>query len=108
MVPHGNFLRKQVSAELRKRQIIFYTVTLLSILYVIIAILFSDMGIIRYLELHKTKTHLEAQIRNIEEDNAKLRAQLKEMQEDTFIKEKHARENYGLAKPDELIFQYDR
>lgn len=105
---HGNLLRKQVSAELRRRQLIFYTITLLSILYVVINMFFSDMGIIRYLELRHTKTRLEAEIRGIEEDNAKLKTQLKTMQEDPYIKEKHARENYGLAKPDELIFQYDR
>ncbi len=105
---NGNLLRKQVSAELRKRQLIFYTITLLSILYVVINMLFSDMGIIRYLELRETKARLESQIRDIEEDNAKLKAQLKAMQEDPFIKEKHAREDFGLAKPDELIFQYER
>ncbi len=108
MAPYGNLLRKQVSSEIRKRHIIFYTVTLLSILYIAVTMLFGDMGIIRYLELRNTKIRLEAQIREMEEDNAKLRAQLKAMEEDPFIKEKHARENYGLARPDELIFQYER
>jgi len=93
---------------MRKRRMIFYAVTLLTIFYVVISMILGDMGIKRYLELRRTKTSLEAQIREIEQDNAKLKAQLKSIQEDPFIKEKHAREDYGLAKPDELIFQYDR
>lgn len=105
---HGNLLRKQVTSELKKRRLIFFTLTLLSILYLIINVLFGDMGLIRYVELRKTKASLESQVKEIEQDNKKLRSQLKSIKEDPFIKEKHAREDYGLAKPDELIFQYDR
>lgn len=105
---HGNLLRRQVAAELRKRKLIFFTLTLLSILYVIVNGIFGDMGLIRYLELREKKASLENQISEIDQDNAKLRAHLKSIKEDPFIKEKHAREDYGLAKPDELIFQYDR
>ena len=105
---HGNLLRKQVTSELKKRRLIFFTITLLSILYLIINVIFGDMGLIRYVELRKTKASLEAQVKEIEQDNKKLRSQLKSIKEDPFIKEKHAREDYGLAKPDELIFQYDR
>ena len=105
---HGNLLRKQVTSELKKRRLIFFTLTLLSILYLIINVIFGDMGLIRYVELRKTKASLESQVKEIEQDNKKLRLQLKSIKEDPFIKEKHAREDYGLAKPDELIFQYDR
>jgi len=105
---HGNLLRKQVTSELKKRRLIFFTLTLLSILYLIINVIFGDMGLIRYVELRKTKASLEAQVKEIEQDNNKLRSQLKSIKEDPFIKEQHAREDYGLAKPDELIFQYDR
>jgi cell division protein FtsB len=105
---HGNLLRRQVSAELRKRRLVFFTVALLGILYIIMNGLLGDMGLLRYLELRKTKVQLETQIREIEQDNAKLRGQLKSIKEDPFMKEKHAREDYGLAKPDELIFQYER
>jgi cell division protein FtsB len=105
---HGNLLRKQVSAEMRKRRLILLTLTLLTVIYIITNGIFGNMGLIRYWELRKTKVQLESQIREIEQDNTKLRAQLKSIKEDSYIKEKHAREDYGLAKPDELIFQYDR
>lgn len=105
---HDNLLRKQVSAERKRRRIVFYTLVLLSILYVAIHALFSDMGLFRYYELRKTKIRLERQIAEIERENAHLRRELKSLKEDPFVQEKYAREEYGLAKPDELIFQYDR
>ncbi len=108
MALHGHFLRKQVCAELRRRRLIFLTVMLLTIMSVIITMIFGNMGYMRYRELRKTEARLVKEIRDIEQDNARLRAQLKSLKEDSFLKEKHAREDYGLAKPDEYVFQYDR
>ena len=103
-----NLLRKQVASEVRKRKLIFYTVILLSFVYLIISLIFGDMGIIRHRELRNTKVRLEKQIKEVAEENGQLRSQIKSMKEDPFYPEKHAREDFGLAKPDEYIFQYDR
>lgn len=103
-----NLLRKQVSSELRKRRIVFVTIILLSLVYFVISLVFGDMGLLRYRELIKTKKSLETQISQIEKENSQLRTQIKLLKEEPFYIEKHAREDYGLAKPDEYIFQYDR
>ena len=103
-----NRLRRQVASEKRKRRLIFLTVFLLSFFYLAISLIFGDMGLLRYRELHKTKNHLEAQIKEIEMENEQLRSQVKSVREDPYTKEKHAREDYGLAKPGEIIIQYDR
>jgi cell division protein FtsB len=103
-----NLLRKQVASELRKRRLIFFTVILLSFIYLAITLIFGDMGLLRYRELQKKKIRVEAQIKEIELENKQLKTQLKSIKEDPYFSEKHAREDYGLAKPDELIFQYDR
>jgi cell division protein FtsB len=108
MGPYGNRLRRQVVSEVRKRRLIFFTVFLLTFIYILTILLFGDRSVIRYRELHKTRNLLELQIKEIDQENASLRAQIKSIKKDPFIKEKHAREDYGLAKPDELIFQYDR
>ena len=108
MITPVNRLRKQVASEKRKRRLIFITIFLLSFFYLLISLLFGDMGLIRYRQLYKTKTLLEAQIKEIETENEQLRAQIKSAKEDPFVKEKHAREDYGLAKPGEIIIQYDR
>ncbi|NCO67527.1 MAG: hypothetical protein COY75_05860 [Nitrospirae bacterium CG_4_10_14_0_8_um_filter_41_23] len=103
-----NLLRKQVVSEIRKRRLIFFTIILLSFIYLLTSLIFGDMGIIRYRELSKTKTHLKTQIEEISKENKQLRAQITSLKEDPFYTEKHAREDFGLAKPDEYIFQYDR
>lgn len=104
----SNLLRKQVSSELRKRRLIIFTSIFLSFIYVSISLIFGDMGILRYKELHQTKINVEEQIKNIEKENGQLKTQIKLLNEDPFYKEKYARENLGLARPDEYIFLYDR
>jgi cell division protein FtsB len=104
----GNQLRKQVASEVKKRRLIFLTIILLSFIYLLINLIFGDMGLLRYRELYSKKAHLESQIKEIEDDNQQLRSQITSIQQDPYFKEKHARENYGLAKPGEIIIQYDR
>jgi len=104
----NNGLRHQVDMEIRIRRIIFYTLIFLSFIYIISSLVFGDMGLIKYIELYKKKNHLEASIKEINQENQLLKEQIKLLKEDPFFKEKYAREEFGLAKPDEYIFQYDR
>jgi cell division protein FtsB len=103
-----NQLRRQVASEKKKRRLIFATVLMLSFFYLLISIMFGDMGLLKYKKLYKTKTRLEAQIKELEVGNEQIRSQIKSINEDPYTKEKHAREDYGLAKPGEIIIQYDR
>jgi len=103
-----SLLGKQVRSELKKRRLIFITIILLSFMYLFISLIFGNMGFLRYRELNKTKTLLETQISEIDKENKQLRSEVKSLKEDPFYTEKHAREDFGLAKPDEYIFQYDR
>lgn len=104
----SNLLRKQVVSEIKKRRLIFFTIILLSFIYLIISSICGDMSLLRYVELKKTKVHLEKQINEIQKENEQLRSQVDALKKDPFYIEKHAREEFGLAKPDEYIFQYDR
>ena len=103
-----NLLRKQVLAEVRKKKLIFLTFVILSFIYLSISLVFGDMGLFRYVELNRTKKNLEKQIDEITTQNEQLRTQLKLLKEDPFYREKLAREEYGLSKPNEYIFQYDK
>jgi cell division protein FtsB len=108
MVTPVNRLRQQVASEIRKRKLIFYTIVFLSFLYLLINIIFGDMGLLKYRELRTKKTALDREIVEIEQENLRLKTQIKSLKEDPYHREKHAREDFGLAKPDEYIFQYDR
>jgi cell division protein FtsB len=103
-----NQLRKQVASERKKRKLIFFTVVFLSFLYLLITLIFGDMGLLQYRELSGKKIRLEAQVKEFGQENERIRSEIKSIREDPFYKEKHAREDFGLAKPDEYIFQYDR
>jgi len=103
-----NLLRKQVLSEVKKKRLIFLTFVVLSFIYLSISLVFGDMGLFRYLELNRTKMNLESQLSEINRQNEQLRTQLKLLKEDPFYREKLAREEYGLSKPNEYIFQYDK
>ncbi len=108
MSGYHNLLEKQVRAEASRNRMIFYTIIVLSFIYLSISLVFGDMGLMKYLEMSKTRTSLEKEIREVHTQNEQLRQQLKALKEDPFYREKVAREEYGLSKPDEYIFQYDR
>jgi cell division protein FtsB len=103
-----NLLRKQVISERKKRRLIFFTVILLSFLYLAISFVFGDMGFLRYKELNVKKARLETQIHELSKENEQLKSNIKLIKEEPFYTEKHGREDLGLAKPDEYIFLYDR
>jgi len=104
----SNLLRKQVISEIKKRRLIVFTVILLGFIYLATSLIFGEMGLLKYRELNKRKSHLEQQITEMEKENEQLRTTIKAFKEDPFYKEKYAREEFGLVKPDEYIFQYDR
>lgn len=104
----NNLLRKQVISEIRKRRYIFLTFIILSFIYLAINLVFSDMNLFRLIELNNTQKDIKTQIASINKQNEQLRTQIKLLKEDPFYREKLAREEFGLAKPDEYIFQYDR
>jgi cell division protein FtsB len=43
----------------------------------------------------------------IKDENAQLKNVIESFQKNDFLMERHAREDFGLAKPDEYIFIYD-
>ena len=108
MSGYHNLLEKQVIAEAKKNRMIFYTIIVLSFFYLSISLVFGDMGLVKYFELKKTRKNLEKQIAEVHQQNEQLKLQLKSLKDDPFYREKLAREEYGLSKPDEYIFQYDR
>ena len=61
-----------------------------------------------FLEVHEFNRHLgrvDWQIRTQEQENGRLRAEALALKNDPYQIEKLAREELGLARPDELIFE---
>ncbi|MFO0752129.1 MAG: septum formation initiator family protein [Thermodesulfovibrionales bacterium] len=101
-----NNLRQQVTAERKKRNVIFFSLMSAALLYVCYSLVFGDMGFIKYYQLATVGKKLESEIGALERENQTLRTQVGALKEDHFYIEKQAREEYGLARPDEYIFQF--
>ncbi|MCI0469489.1 MAG: septum formation initiator family protein [Nitrospirae bacterium] len=98
-------VRQQVLTERKIRNLIFFTIVFLFFLYIIAAHFFGEMGLLKFLELRKTKIVLQGETESIEKMNETLRREIKRLN-DPFYIEKHAREEYNLARPDEYILQF--
>ncbi len=100
-------LRKQVESELKRRRYIVYTILFLSILYVTTTLLFGERGLMRYFEVSGKESALRSEVAELKKGNEELRQVIELSGENRFYIEKHARENFGLAEPDEYIYLYD-
>jgi cell division protein FtsB len=106
---YGNrLLRKQVVTELKLRRYAFLTLLLLSLAYLFVNLVFSDTGILRYLQLREKESALGGELAVLFEENAVLRSSVITYRDNNFYVEKHAREDFGLAGPDEYIFIYKK
>ncbi len=100
-------LRQQVDAERQRRNTVFYAVTGILLIYLGITLLAGENGIFKYLELQKNKQNLDTEIASLEKQNKDLKKQVNSLKHDPFYIEKSAREEFGLAKKNELIFQFE-
>ena len=99
-------LRQQVSVERRRRNIIFFTLVTLAFFYMVITLVLGNMGFLKYAALTKNKNKLTTEINMLEKENKDLKTHVSALKDDSFYIEKYAREEYGLAKPGEYIFQF--
>ncbi|MCX7913824.1 MAG: septum formation initiator family protein [Thermodesulfovibrionales bacterium] len=98
--------RQQADSERKKRDIFFLLIVSLAFLYIIVSFVYGERGLIKYYELKKVERDLQAEIEALQKGNEKLRAEIEALSKDSFLKEKYARENFGLAKPEEYIYQF--
>lgn len=101
-------LRQQVSREQKRRTYIFFAAMIAALAYLSYNLLFGEMGVIKYLELRQNKQRLDTEISRIDKENKALNEQVNALKKDPYYIEKYAREEYGLAKPDEFIFQFKK
>lgn len=105
---HPPSLKRQVERIKKRNNIIFFSVVFCLFLYLAGAIVFGERGLLKYIKLQKTKAQLKTEITSLEAENNRLRAEVKALKEDPYYIEKHAREEFGLARPGEYIFQFQQ
>lgn len=100
-------LQRQVISERKKKRVIVYTLFFVALLYILVNLI-GENGLLRYIELKDKKRAIEAEILALAEENRMLKNQIELLRDDPFYIEKKAREDLGLARPDEFIFEYDK
>lgn len=104
--PRRHALRHIVHRERKRKSLIFYAFIAVTATCLLTTIVFGESGLVKYLGLRKNHDKLSAEIRNMEQEHDIVKRQVESLRKDPFTIEKYAREEYGLAKPREYIFQF--
>jgi cell division protein FtsB len=97
-------LRKQIVSEREKKTRVFLVLFIVIFCLAAGKLFFDDMGIVKYFYLKKEEKLLVENISKLETGITRLNDEIKRVNVDPFYIEKQAREDLGLAKPDEEIF----
>ncbi len=67
---------------------------------------FGERGLMRIYELKREKQRVEHNINQLTEENMKMRQTIKALRNDRDYIERIARQDLGLLKPDEVVYQF--
>jgi cell division protein FtsB len=73
--------------------------------WLLLALLFGEMGLPRYLAMRHHATQLEAELAALRGDNASLRKDIARLQHDPATIERLARERLGYVRKGETVYQ---
>ena len=77
----------------------------LIIILVVLFLLSNDMGIYRWYQLRKERNHIQAEIDQFIQDEAKLTDELDRLKNDDDYIKMIAREKFHMVKPGEKVFR---
>jgi len=75
-------------------------------LLILLLSLFSSRGLLSLYRLYRTEQHLQTQISELKSGNEVLRGEVSAWENDASRIEMAARDELGLVKPGELIYQF--
>ena len=80
---------------------------LFSLLLTIVAAASGDYGLLRLFHLRASYDRMIDNNLELETDNARLEVNVRQLREDSYAIEKIAREELGMVKADEIVYQAD-
>ncbi len=96
---------RQLRAERRKARVVFYGLSLILLLYLLMSLVFGERGVLTYMKLAGTHKALKGQLARLQEENTMLKKEIELLQSpDSFLLEKKAREELNMTRPDEYLF----
>jgi len=101
-------LRNQLMRERKRRGQLFLFAFTVFLLFIVYNMFIDNMGLLKYLHLKAQERMMEQRISSLEGGIASLNEEIVRINKDPFYIEKQAREDLGMARPDEYIFKYDK
>lgn len=74
--------------------------------YLLLSFLFGDMGTLKAIKLKKTYAQLRQEIAYLKKENERLSGRIKALKTDPYTIESLARNQLGLARRGELIYEF--
>ena len=103
-----NRIRAQVTSEQRKRRTVLAAVVAMVIVYLAASFLLGDMGYLSYKRLVAARGNIQDEIIAVKQKNDELENEVRALKEDPEAIERLAREDLGLGRKDELIFNFEK
>jgi cell division protein FtsB len=90
----------------RKRRRVFLGIAFFVSGYLLLSFLFGEMGMLNSLKLKRTHTHVQKEIASLKRENEVLARKIEALKSDPHYIESLARNQLGLAKEGELIYEF--
>jgi cell division protein FtsB len=90
----------------RKRRGLFLGVALFVSGYLLLSFLFGQMGMLKALKLKRTYAQVQQEIVSLKKENDALTQKIEALKSDPLYIERLARNQLGLAKEGELIYEF--
>lgn len=74
----------------------------------IVSLVFSGRGTVELQQSRKRVAHLQADIKQLETENARLRSEIDSVRRSTYAVERIAREDLGMSKRGEVVYLITR
>ncbi|GFE58809.1 septum formation initiator family protein [Geobacter sp. AOG1] len=76
------------------------------ILFILFFTVFGERGLLRIYHLSKDKQEMEKRVTELKAENDRLRREIEALQSDRRYLESIARRDFGLVRPNEIIYQF--
>ena len=73
----------------------------------LVSFMFSEEGIAELRQAQQRVDTLRSEIRHLEEENARLEAEIENLRDSSFAVERIAREDLGMSKPGEIVYRVE-
>ncbi|HET6370655.1 MAG TPA: septum formation initiator family protein [Nitrospiria bacterium] len=102
----GNRSRGEIERAALFRRRVFLLVSLLGGGYLLLSLLFSDMGLLKHRTMLQFKRQMEEEQVSLTEENERLRQEIEALRSDPAAIERAARERLGMARPGEIVYRF--